>query len=174
MWRLPDFLTRRGLWEDFSFKVERTLTCWCRSTNWQSTKSLYWHVGPQLLCSSCTFSHVSSSDWLFDFAAKTHCQPVLVAVKEVGSLRFKTDSSAPTPATVNIVMPWREAHYELAGRTELPDKVLSALADFIKDCWRWFKVRCLFGANTMPLCWLKALVELSFNRGGTEFLGLKL
>lgn len=83
-----------------------------------------------------------------------------------GPLRLKIGSSVPTQATVNIAMPWREAHgsvYKLADFVELPDKVLSAPAQLIKACPRGFKVICLFGSNKMPPCWLEALVISSFN-----------
>ena len=83
-----------------------------------------------------------------------------------GPLRLKIGSSVPTRATVNIAMPWREAHggvYKLADFVELPDKVLSAPAQLIKACPRGFKVICLFGSNKMPPCWLKSLVISSFN-----------
>lgn len=92
---------------------------------------------------------------LFDLASKTRCQQARDS---------RSASSAPTPATVNIVMPWREAHgsgFKLGDCTELPDKVLSALAHLIKARLRGFKVICLFGSNKMPPCWLKAIVTSS-------------
>ncbi len=59
-------------------------------------------------------------------------------------------SSSPTPATVNIVMPWRE-DFKLADYIELPDKVLSALAYLIKARLRGFKVKKGIGNATLSM-----------------------